>query len=66
MKELMTGKRMDHISEKADVCSFQYDLSHKPITIQEAIRIPDATAAANKEWEKLKRLPAGRWDDKNV
>ena len=53
MKELLTGKRMDHIFEKAYVCSFQYDLLHKPITIQEAIRMPDATAAVNKGWAKL-------------
>ena len=59
-------KRLDPTSEKAYVWSFQYDLLHKPITIQEAIRIPDATTAVNKGWAKLKWLPAGGWDDKNV
>ena len=47
-------KRMDPTSEKTYVGRFQFDLLHKPITIQEAFRIPDATAAVNKGWEKLK------------
>ena len=59
-------KHLDRISEKGYVGSFQYRLVHKPITIQEAMRIPEATAAANKVWEKLKKLPAGGWAEKKV
>ena len=35
-----------------------FDLAHKPFPILQAIRIPDAKAAVDKEWEKLERLPA--------
>ena len=60
-------KHMDRISEKGYVGSFQCGLVHKKtIKIQECMRIPEATAAANKVWEKLQRLLAGGRAEKKV
>ena len=44
--------------------SFHYGLVHKLVSIQEALKIPDAKAAVDKQWEKLKNIPA--WDVKKV
>ena len=33
---------------------FHYGLGHKPIPFLEAVKLPEAKAAVNKEWEKLK------------
>ena len=38
---------MDHFAEKGDVFEFQCGLAHNPITIKAAIKIPEATAAAD-------------------
>ena len=45
------------------VCgSFHCGLVHKPVSIQEALKIPDAKAAVDKELEKEKTIPT--WDVK--
>ena len=49
---------MDHIAEKWYVGSFHYGLVHKPVSIQEAVKITESTAAINKEWSKSKKLLA--------
>ena len=43
---------------RGDVGSFHYGLVHKPSTVQEAMRILDAQARANKKRETWKRIPA--------
>ena len=35
-----------------------YNLVHTFIQMSEAMKIPDAKAAVDKEWEKLEKLPA--------
>ena len=37
---------------------------HKPIPMRQAMKIPDAKAAVDKEWDKLKKLPA--WPESKV
>ena len=37
-----------------------YNLVHKPIPFLQAMKIPDAKAAVDKEWAKLKNLSAWR------
>ena len=53
---------MEHIAEKGCVGSFHCGLVHKPGSIQEAMKIPDAKAAVDKELEKVKTIPT--WDVK--
>ena len=42
--------------------SFHCGQLHKPVSIQEALKIPDAKAAVDKELEKVKKNPT--WDVK--
>ena len=48
----------EHIVEKGFNSLTHYGLVHKFIPMPQAMKIPDATAAANKEWEKLAKIPA--------
>ena len=48
----------DHIAEKGFTSLTHYNLVHKPIPVHRAMIIPDATAAVDKEWEKLEHFPA--------
>ena len=45
---------MDHIAEKGCVGSFHHCLLQKPDSIQDAVKIQEAKAAVDKEWNKLK------------
>ena len=38
-----------------------YNLVHKFIPMPQALRIPDAKAAVDKEWNKLEALQPGIW-----
>ena len=42
---------LGHIAEKGYVGSFHYGLVHKPVSLHEAMKIPEAKAAVDKEWE---------------
>ena len=58
-------QHLDHIAEKGYVGSFRDGLEHKPVSVQEAMEIPQAKAAADKEWDELvSKIPA--WDVKKV
>ena len=51
----------DHDDRIAGKClnSFShYNLVHKIIPMPQAMRIPEAKAAVEKEWEKLEKIPA--------
>ena len=37
-----------------------YNVEHKFIPMPQTMKIPDAIAAVDKEWEKLEKIPA--WD----
>ena len=49
---------MDHIAEKGFLGSFHCSLVKQPISIHEAMGIPEAKAAVNKEWDKINEHPA--------
>ena len=48
----------DRIAGKGFNSLSHYNLVHKFITVPKAVKIPDAKAAVEKEWEKLEKLPA--------
>ena len=54
----------DHIAKKGNRSPFPYALVHTPVSIPEAMKIPAAKAAADKERDKLKNLQA--WDESKV
>ena len=48
----------DHIAGKGFAPMPHYNLSHKFIPMPQAMKIPDAKAAVDKEWKKLATIPA--------
>ena len=50
----------DHIAGKGENSLQHYNLVHKFIPMPQAMKIPAAKAAVDKEWEKLEKIPA--WD----
>ena len=48
----------DHIARTGMNSLCHYNLVHKFIPMPQAMKIPDAKAAAEKEWEKLEKIPA--------
>ena len=48
----------DHITAKAMNSMTHYSLVHKFIPMPQALKIPDAKAAVEKEWGKLEKIPA--------
>ena len=60
MEESLPNYREDHIAGKGDNSLQHYNLVHKFIRMPQAMKIPAAKAAVDKEWEKLEKIPA--WD----
>ena len=48
----------DHIAEKGFNSLSHCNLVHKFAPMPQAMNIPDAKAAVDKEWEKLEKFPA--------
>ena len=48
----------DHIAEKGMNSMTHYSLVHKFVPVPQAMKVPDAGAAVETEWEKLEKLPA--------
>ena len=48
----------DNIAGKGDNSLQHYNLVHKFIPMPQAMKIPAAKAAVDKEWEKLEKIPA--------
>ena len=48
----------DHVAGKGTNSLNHYNLVHKFIPMPQAMNIPDAKAAVDKEWEKLEKIPA--------
>ena len=48
----------DHIAGKWFTSMSHYNLVHKFIPMPQAMKIPDAKAAVDKEWKKLDTIPA--------
>ena len=50
----------EHIAGKGQNFVLHYNLVHKFIPMPQAMKIPEAKAAVDKEWKKLETIPA--WD----
>ena len=48
----------DHIAGKGMSSVSHYKIVHTFIPTPQAVKIPDAKAAVEKEWEKLEKIPA--------
>ena len=64
MGESLPNYHEDHIAGKGDNSPQHYNLLHKFIPMPQAMKIPAAKAAVDKEWEKLEKIPA--WDKTKV
>ena len=60
MEESLPKYHEDHIAGRGDDSLQRYNLVHKFIPMPQAMKIPAAKAAVDKEWEKLEKIPA--WD----
>ena len=60
MGESLPNHHEDHIAGKGDNSLQHYNLVLKFIPVPQAMKIPAAKAAVDKEWEKLEKIPA--WD----
>ena len=59
MEECLSNHHEDHIAGKGNNPLQHYNLVHKFNPMPQAMKIPDAKAAVNKEWEKLEKIPGG-------
>ena len=50
--------REDHIAGKGVISLGHYNLVHKFIPVSQALKIPEAKAAVEKESEKLEKIPS--------
>ena len=50
---------MDYIAEEGNASEFHDGLPDNPVTINEALNIPEAKAAVDKDWDKRQNLLAG-------
>ena len=58
MEESLPNYHEDHIAGKGDNSLQHHNLVHKFILVPQAMKIPAAKAAVDKEWEKLEKIPA--------
>ena len=58
MEESLPKCHEDHIAGNGDNPLQHYHLVHKFIPMSQAMKIPAAKIAADKEWEKLEKIPA--------
>ena len=58
MEESLPNYHEDHIAGKGDNSLQHYNLVHKFIPMPQAMKIPAAKAAVDKEWEKFEKIPA--------
>ena len=59
MGESLPNHREDHIAGKGNNSLQHYNLVHKFIPVLQAMKIPAAKAAVEKEWENWKRFRRG-------
>ena len=64
LEEPLPKYHEDHIAGKGDNSLQHYNMVHKFILMPQAMKIPAAKAAVDKEWEKLDKIPA--WDKTKV
>ena len=58
MEESLPNHHEDHVAGKGDNSLQHYNLVHKLIPMPQAVKIPAAEAAVDKEWEKLEKISA--------
>ena len=58
MEDYLPNYHEDHIAGKGDNSLQHYNLVHKFIPVPQAMKIPAAKAAVDKEWEKLEKISA--------
>ena len=58
MGESLPTHHEDHVAGKGDNSLQHYNLVHKFIPMLQAMKIPAAKAAMDKEWEKLEKISA--------
>ena len=58
MGESLPNHHEDHIAGKGDNSLKHYNLVHKCTPVPQAMKIPAAKAAVDKEWEMLEKIPA--------
>ena len=58
MEESLPNHHEDHVAGKGDNSLQHYNMVHKFIPMLQAMKIPAAKAAVDKEWEKLEKIPA--------
>ena len=58
MGESLPNHHEEHIASKGDSSPQHYNLVHKFIPMPQAMKIPAAKAAVDKEWEKLEKISA--------
>ena len=56
----------DHIAGKGDYSLQHYNLVHKFIPMPQAMKIPAAKAAVDKEWENCRKFRRGTWRKSEV
>ena len=59
MEESLPNNHEDHIAGKGDNSLQHYNLVHTFIPMPQAMKIPAAKAAVDKEWEKLENFGVG-------
>ena len=57
MERTLPEDHADRIAGKAFDSSSHYNFAHKFFTMPQAMKILDAKAAVDKEWEKLEKMP---------
>ena len=60
MEESLPNYHEDHIAERGNISLQHCGLVHKFVAVPQAMKIPAAKSAVDKEWEKLEKIPA--WD----
>ena len=63
MEESLPNRHEDHIAGKGDNSQQHYNSVHKFIPMPQAMKIPAAKAAVNKELEKLEKISAWNLTD---
>ena len=58
MGESLPNHHEEHIAGKGDNSLQHYNLVHKFLPMPQAMKIPAAKAAVDKEWKKLEKIPA--------
>ena len=58
MRNSSPNHHEDHIAGKGDNSLQHYNLLHKYILMPQAMKIPAAQAAVDKEWQKLEKISA--------